>query len=143
MLVDRAASSTAAAHVTFDDTYRDLASLNDLIRSADLVVLPYDSRDQVTSGVLVDAVAAGLPVVSTAFPHAVELLASGAGIVVPQRDPVALGRAIRSVLTDPELAASMAAEARRLAPDLSWPAVAGRYCLLADEVAAARASVTS
>ena len=41
---------------------------------------------------LVDAVAAGRPVVSTAFPHAVELLASGAGIVVPQRDPVALGR---------------------------------------------------
>ena len=43
-------------------------------------------------GVLVDAVAAGRPVVSTAFPHAVELLASGAGIVVPQRDP---GRARR------------------------------------------------
>ena len=143
MLVDRAASSTAAAHITFDDTYRELASLNDLIQSADLVVLPYDSRDQVTSGVLVDAVAAGRPVVSTAFPHAVELLASGAGIVVPQRDPVALGQAIRSVLTDPELAESMAAEARRLAPDLSWPAVADRYCLLADEVAASRAAVTS
>jgi len=143
MLVDRAASSTAAAHITFDDTYRDLASLNDLIQSADLVVLPYDSRDQVTSGVLVDAVAAGRPVVSTAFPHAVELLASGAGIVVPQRDPVALGQAIRSVLTDPALASSMAAEARRLAPDLSWPAVAGRYCALADEVTASRAAVTS
>ena len=143
MLVDRAAGSIAAAHITFDDTYRDLASLTDLIQSADLVVLPYDSRDQVTSGVLVDAVAAGRPVVSTAFPHAVELLASGAGTVVPQRDPVALGQAIRSVLTDPELAASMAAEARRLAPDLSWPAVADRYGQLADEVVAARAAVTS
>ena len=143
MLVDRATGSSAASHITFDDTYRDLASLNDLIQSADLVVLPYDSRDQVTSGVLVDAVAAGRPVVSTAFPHAVELLASGAGIVVPQRDPVALGQAIRAVLTDPELAASMAAEARRLAPDLSWPAVAGQYCVLADRVAAERAAVAS
>jgi polysaccharide biosynthesis protein PslF len=138
MLVERAASSRASEHIAFDDTYRDLASLNELIRSADLVVLPYDSRDQVTSGVLVDAVAAGRPVVSTAFPHAVELLASGAGIVVPQRDPVALGRAIRSVLTDPDLAESMAAEARRLAPDLSWSAVAGRYCGLAERVTAAR-----
>ncbi len=72
MLVDRAASSIV--DVTFDDTYRDLMSLTDLIQSADLVVLPYDSREQVTSGVLVDAVAAGRPVVSTAFPHAVELL---------------------------------------------------------------------
>lgn len=135
MLVRRAASS---AYVSFDDAYRDLASLTDLIRSADLVVLPYDSTDQVTSGVLVDAVAAGRPVVSTAFPHAVELLQSGAGLVVPQRDSVALAAAIRSVLTDPDLAASMAAEARRLAPDLSWTAVAGRYDELAGHLLAGR-----
>lgn len=138
MLVDRAARSPAAQHIVFDDAYRDLTSLTDLIRSVDLVVLPYDSRDQVTSGVLVDAVAAGRPVVSTAFPHAVELLASGAGIVVPQRDPVALGAAIRSVVTNPELAAAMAAEARRLAPDLSWPAVARRYVGLGDRLVGAR-----
>ncbi len=143
MLVDRAAGSGSATHVIFDDAYRDLVSLTDLIQSADLVVLPYDSRDQVTSGVLVDAVAAGRPVVSTAFPHAVELLASGAGIVVPQRDPVALAAAIRSVLTDPGLAASMAAEARRLAPGLSWSAVARRYAMLADGLLVARSSVVS
>ena len=35
------------------------------------------------------------------------------------------------------------AEARRLAPDLSWPAVARRYCLLAEQVATARTSVSS
>jgi polysaccharide biosynthesis protein PslF len=127
MLVERAERSGSGASVSFDDSYRDLESLTDLIRSADLVVLPYDSADQVTSGVLVDAVAAGRPVVSTAFPHAVELLASGAGIVVPQRDPAALAAAIRSVLTDADRAQAMAAEARRLAPDLSWAAVAGRY----------------
>jgi glycosyltransferase involved in cell wall biosynthesis len=100
MLVDRAARTGAGSRITFDDSYRDLEALTELIRCADLVVLPYDSADQVTSGVLVDAVAAGRPVVSTAFPHAVELLASGAGIVVPQRDPAALAAAIRAVLTD-------------------------------------------
>ncbi len=141
MLVGRAASSIV--DITFDDTYRDLMSLTDLIQSADLVVLPYDSRDQVTSGVLVDAVAAGRPVVSTAFPHAVELLGTGAGIVVPQRDPVALGRAIRSVLTDPSLASSMEAEARRLAPGLAWSAVAHRYAELAELIVASRRPVPS
>lgn len=141
MLVGR--SVAAPVRVVFDDTYRDLVSLTELIHSADLVVLPYDSTDQVTSGVLVDAVAAGRPVVSTAFPHAIELLASGAGIVVPQRDPAALGAAIRAVLTDPVLAASMAAEARRLAPDLSWSAVARRYAALGDRLVAERRSVTS
>jgi glycosyltransferase involved in cell wall biosynthesis len=127
MLVERAGRSGAGQSVSFDDSYRDLESLTDLIRSADVVVLPYDSADQVTSGVLVDAIAAGRPVVSTAFPHAVELLASGAGIVVPQRDPAALAAAIRTVLTDTDRAEAMAAEARRLAPELSWAAVARRY----------------
>jgi polysaccharide biosynthesis protein PslF len=141
MLVSRAASSIV--DITFDDAYRDLMSLTDLIQSADLVVLPYDSRDQVTSGVLVDAVAAGRPVVSTAFPHAVELLGTGAGIVVPQRDPVALGRAIRSVLTDPSLASSMEAEARRLAPGLAWSAVAHRYVELTDLIVTSRRAVPS
>ena len=143
MLVARAAGSTPPGQVIFDDVYRDLRSLTGLIESADVVVLPYDSRDQVTSGVLVDAVAAGRPVISTAFPHAVELLSSGAGIVVPQRDPAALAAAIRSVLTDPLLAASMAREARRLAPSLSWPAVAHQYSLLGARLVSARAAVAS
>ena len=143
MLLQRAATSPSPVPITFDDTYRDLTSLTGLIQSAHVVILPYDSKDQVTSGVLVDAIAAGRPVISTAFPHAVELLASGAGIVVPQRDPVALGRAIRSVLTDAPLASAMAAEARRLAPELAWSAVARRYATLGDVLTAARTMAAS
>jgi polysaccharide biosynthesis protein PslF len=142
MLTARAASSRSGVPVRFDDTYRDVASLTDLIESADVVVLPYDSQDQVTSGVLVDAVAAGRPVVSTAFPHALELLRTGAGLVVPQRDSAALGRALRAVLTEPGLAESMAVEARRLSPELSWAAVARRYIELGEQVAIERCAVT-
>jgi glycosyltransferase involved in cell wall biosynthesis len=98
-----------------------------LIASADVIVLPYDSKDQATSGVLVDAIAAGRPVVATAFPHALEQLASGAGITVPHRDATALATALRSILTDPTLAASMAAEARVLASGLNWRAVAAQF----------------
>ena len=113
--------------VIFDNTYRDLTSLNELIASAALVVLPYDSPDQATSGVLVDAVAAGRPVVATNFPHAVELLASGAGFTVEHRDARGLGGAMRLVLTEPATARAMAAEARRLAPILDWNNVARQY----------------
>ena len=90
-------------------------------------MLPYDSTDQVTSGVLVDAIASGRPVVATAFPHAIELLASGAGIVVDHDDPDASALALRRILTDPGVAGSMAAEARRLAPTMAWRVVAGEY----------------
>src|SRR5581483_8342883 len=92
-LIEQAWRSGVAASVSFDAEYRDVASLTSLVQEAAVVVLPYDSRDQVTSGVLVDAVAAGRPVVATAFPHAVELLDSGAGIVVPHANPAALAHA--------------------------------------------------
>jgi glycosyltransferase involved in cell wall biosynthesis len=133
-LIQRSWAVGTAGSINFDDTYRDLAQLTRFVASATVVILPYDSRDQVTSGVLVDAVAAGRPVIATAFPHAVELLASGAGIVVPHGDPMAMAEAIRSVTSDTGLLASMAAEARRLAPSLSWSAVARQYARLSDEL---------
>jgi glycosyltransferase involved in cell wall biosynthesis len=94
-------------------------------------VLPYDSHEQVTSGVLIEAVAAGIPVVASAFPHAIELLTDGPGLVVPHRDPRALADAIRRVLTEPGLAASLAGRTRQLAATVRWPAVAQRYETLA------------
>jgi glycosyltransferase involved in cell wall biosynthesis len=116
--------------VHFDPGFRDVPALDRLVRASGVVVLPYDSADQVTSGVLVDAVAAGRPVVATAFPHAVELLASGAGIVVDHDDPAALELALARVLTRPRVARRMAQEAARLAPGMGWPVVARRYLAL-------------
>ena len=124
-LIDQAAA--LRVDVEFDSRYLASADLRRLVRQADVILLPYDSLEQVTSGVLIEAIAAGKPVVSTAFPHARELLASGAGIVVPRQDPAAIAAALRRVLTEPGLAAGMAAEARRIAPELLWPAVAGQY----------------
>ena len=124
--------------VAFDASYRDVSSLTALVQSSAVVVLPYDSTDQVTSGVLVDAIASGRPVVATAFPHAVELLASGAGIVVGHDDPDALASALHRLLTEPHLAAAMAAEAARLAPQMAWPVVANAYQVLAHRLLAER-----
>jgi glycosyltransferase involved in cell wall biosynthesis len=114
-------------HVTFDGHYLDGASLRAIVQRASIVLLPYDSRDQVTSGVLTEAVAAGKPVVSTTFPHAVELLSAGAGLLVPQGDASSIAAALRRLLTEPDLAQSTAAAARALAPSLLWPAVAAQY----------------
>jgi polysaccharide biosynthesis protein PslF len=128
--------------VRFERGYLDERALGRLINRADVVLLPYDSHEQVTSGVLIEAVAAGKPVVSTAFPHAVELLAGGAGILVPHRDGPAIGAALLRVLTEPGLAAEMAAAAARLAPALRWPAVADRYRALADDLLSTRIVAT-
>ena len=132
-----------APMMNFDARYLDQASLHRIVADADVVLLPYDSRDQVTSGVLTEAVVAGKPVVSTTFPHAVELLSGGAGLLVPQRDPMATAAALRRVLTEPGLADRMAATARVLAPRLLWPAVADEYVALADALVDSRAEAVA
>jgi glycosyltransferase involved in cell wall biosynthesis len=136
--IEQAQRHGLGSSVVFDADYRDVPSLTALIQSSAVVVLPYDSRDQVTSGVLVDAIAAGRPVVATAFPHAVEMLSGGAGLIVDHDDPDGMAVALRRVLTTPELAAQMAAEAARLAPSLGWSVVADSYLNLASSVLAGR-----
>lgn len=123
-----------APAVHFDNRYLPGPDLRGIVRAADVVLLPYDSREQVTSGVLTEAVAAGKPVISTSFPHAVELLSGGAGLLVPQGDHVAIADALERILTEPGLADRMTATSHRLAESLLWPAVARRYIELATEL---------
>ncbi|MGO9552738.1 glycosyltransferase [Mycobacterium sp.] len=138
MLARSAVELGIADRVVFDGTYRPVSSLAALIRSADVVLLPYDSRDQVTSGVLVEALAAGKPVVATRFPHAVEALASGAGLLVRHGDDEAMADALRRILARPDLAHAMHQEAARVGAGLRWPVVAKRYLAVIDDVLARR-----
>ncbi|MCM6764559.1 glycosyltransferase, partial [Rathayibacter sp. ZW T2_19] len=72
--------------VVLDGRYLDPAELAAAVAEADAVLLPYDSRNQVTSGVLVEALSAGKPVIATAFPHALELLGGPQGRAVAHED---------------------------------------------------------
>lgn len=130
MLRHRASDLGVADMVSFDDSYRRLPELLDLVVDSTCVVLPYDSEDQITSGVLVDAITAGKPIIATGFPHAVELLCGGVGILVPHRDPIGMSEAIRAVVTHPGLVESMSGATRQIAAEHRWSAVAAKYAAL-------------
>jgi polysaccharide biosynthesis protein PslF len=117
--------------ICFDSRFLPADALIHLIDAADVVLLPYDSLEQVTSGVLIEAVAAGKPVVSTSFPHAVEMLADGTGLLVQRRHPADIADALSRVFTEPGLSARMSRRSTDLAPQLLWTAVASSYRELA------------
>lgn len=135
MLLARAESLGIADSVIFDPSYRPLGSLVELITESTCVILPYDSDDQITSGVLVDAIAAGRPVIATRFPHATEILADGAGLLVSHGSAHELADAMERVITDPGLVANMGMLAASMAPSYRWSAVAADYADLAARVA--------
>jgi polysaccharide biosynthesis protein PslF len=137
-LAGRARAKGLADRVHFDGRFLPADALSRLIGTADVVLLPYDSPEQVTSGVLIEAVTAGKPVVSTAFPHAVELLGGGAGLLVRRQNPADISRALSRVLTEPGMSARMSRCAADLAPELLWPAVARQYRELASTLAVSR-----
>jgi polysaccharide biosynthesis protein PslF len=139
-LVKLAAELGVTEQVEWLDEYMDQATLSRLIRSADVVVLPYDSTEQVTSGVLIEAVGAGVPVVATEFPHAVELLADGPGLLVPHQDPQGMAAAIRRLLADDSTSRLSGLAG---GPTLRWPAVAARYQALAARLLADRTPAAS
>jgi glycosyltransferase involved in cell wall biosynthesis len=113
--------------LVLDGHYQEPAALAVEIASAALVLLPYDSYEQVTSGVLAEAVAAGKVVVATRFPHAVELLSDGGGILTAHKRPLEMAKAIRVALSDPTYAAAARARADGIARAHGWDRVADRF----------------
>ncbi len=81
-----------------------------LLARADVVAQP--SLTEGMSNAVMEAMAAGRPVVATAVGGTPELLADGRGVLVPPGDPGALADALAGVLGDPQRAARMSRAAR-------------------------------
>ncbi len=111
-------------NVEFDDRFLAIDELSDLLAATDVFVTPYRNREQIASGALTFAIAAGCGIVSTPYWYAQDMLASGAGRLVPFDDPAALAGAVCAYVEQPETLASARAEARRIGSSLSWPSVA-------------------
>lgn len=108
-------------------------TLPDLYRAADLFTLPavHDPVGNVDGlpNVILEAMASGLPVVSTAISGIPLAVSHGeTGLLVPEEDPAALLEALLHLLADRTLARRMGERGRRRAEvALTWDAVAARY----------------
>ncbi len=85
--------------------------------------------------VLVEAMAAGLPVVASDIPGYREVVRDGVdGVLVPPSDPVSLAAGVRTVLDDPTLAARLVRAGRARAEEFSWDTVVARLEALYEQV---------
>jgi phosphatidyl-myo-inositol alpha-mannosyltransferase len=77
--------------------------------------------------VLVEAMAAGVPVVASDIPGYDEVVTDGVeGLLVPPSDPAAIVRAVERILDDPGLAARFSAAGRARAKMFDWRLVGAR-----------------
>jgi hypothetical protein len=123
-------------HVELDDRFLSVEQVAGLLAKTDLFVTPYRNREQIASGTLTFAIAAGCAAISTPYWYAEDLLASGAGRLVAFDDPDALAEAICGLIEDPRALAAARAEARRIGARLAWPAVAAETAAVLRKAAA-------
>ena len=106
-LEQRAKEAGLAGRVVFLGRRTDVPQI---LKCSDLSVLP--SWAEGLPNVVLESVAVGTPVVATRVGGIPEIIEDGvSGLLVPPRDPAALGSALIRLIEDPELAARMAARA--------------------------------
>jgi glycosyltransferase involved in cell wall biosynthesis len=110
-------------HVVFDDRFLTVDDLSSMLGATTIYLTPYRSREQIVSGALTFAIVAGCPTISTPYFYAEDLLASGAGVIVPFDDPEALAEAVNDLLDDPERLERVRRTAQEVGHELSWPQV--------------------
>jgi glycosyltransferase involved in cell wall biosynthesis len=130
-----AAQLGVADRVHFLGFVRDMPAL---MRSVNAFVFP--SRYEAMSLVLLEALAAALPVVTARTTGGAEVIGPDCGIVLDNpEDVVGTTNAIDYLARDPERAARMGQAARELARALGWDVMAQRYLSLYEHVRATRA----
>ncbi|HLU49514.1 MAG TPA: glycosyltransferase family 4 protein, partial [Planctomycetota bacterium] len=126
-------------HVVFHNRFVNLNELIGYVGSADIYILPYPQKAQITSGTLAYALGAGKAVVSTPFWYAEEMLADGRGRLFPFNDSEKLSEAVIDLLENGSERDAMRKRAYLHTRSSVWPEVARSYLRLAGQVIRERA----
>ncbi len=127
MLTSLARDLGVERHVLFINQYVGADELIEYLSAADVYVTPYLNEAQITSGTLSYAFSLGVPVISTRYWHAAELLRDDRGALVPFGDSAALSEAANRLLADPQLRRRLSKRAISDSEAMRWPAVGARY----------------
>ncbi len=114
-------------NVIFHNRYASNGDLREYLQAADFYVTPYRGKEQITSGTLAYALAAGKAILSTPYWHAQELLADGRGRLVEFGDAEGFAENLRELLRHDDRAHAIRRAAHEYGRQMIWSRVAEQY----------------
>ena len=142
-LAAAARDAGVASAVHFLPGFLSNAELRRVYAAADVFLCVHTGAEQSSSGTMVMALSTpGLAVVATPFAQATELLAGGAGVMVPFRNADAIADAVAR-LADPAVRARVAAAGNAAVAGRAWPAVGAAYGALVEQAITRRAAANA
>ena len=134
-LMKMAKSLGVSSHVKFHNRFLSKPELYSYLQATDIYITPYPSANQVSSGTLSYALAAGKAVVSTPYYHAKEALAEGRGLFCKFNDSASIAEKVTEIIENKTLRKSLEHQAYSYSRKFTWPLVAKKYLALFDELA--------
>jgi glycosyltransferase involved in cell wall biosynthesis len=133
-LLKMAKSLGVSEHIKFINRFLSKPELYNYLQATDVYITPYPSPNQVSSGTLSYALAAGKAVVSTPYLHAKEALSEGRGMFCKFNDPASIAEKVTEIIENKILRRSLEDKAYNFSRKFIWPLVAKKYLALFDEL---------
>ena len=114
-------------HVRFHNRFLTKRELIRYLHATDIYITPYIGPNQISSGTLVYALAAGRAVVSTPYLHAKEVLSHERGMFCEFKKPDSIAREVKKLLDNDKLRREIEKKAYRYSRGFIWPKVAQEY----------------
>jgi glycosyltransferase involved in cell wall biosynthesis len=121
-------------HVRFHNRFLTKRELTEYLQATDIYITPYISPNQISSGTLVAALAAGRATVSTPYLHAKEVLADGRGLLCEFKNPESIASNVNKLLANETLRRSMEKRVYKYSRNFVWSKVAEKYASIFKKV---------
>lgn len=133
-LLEMAKNLGVSEHVKFINHFLSKNELYNYLQATDVYITPYLSPNQVSSGTLSYALAAGKAVVSTPYLHAKEALNENRGLLCRFNDSTSIAEKVMEILEDQSLRKTLEQNAYNYSRKFTWPIIAKKYLSLFDHL---------
>lgn len=126
-LQDQVTALGATERIKFIDCFASETLLKSYLSACDMFVTPYPNENQISSGTLSFALAAGTAVLSTPYWYARDVLQGDRGLLFPFGDAKSLANHIGELLSDRAKLVTYRTRAKQFGATMSWKNIAKEH----------------